>query len=91
LLPYCSLFFGHPQVWDIGLGGFWKEKNGMVQDHAIPKPNPQEALFHGLRERQKGLYNVEIRKPYEKPETDRENRKNKTGRNNWLKPMTHTL
>jgi hypothetical protein len=35
--------------------------------------------------------NWAIHKPKEKPETDRENRKNKTGRNNWLKPMTHNL
>jgi len=87
LLPYCSLFFGHSPIW-----GNWLERalerkkwHGTRSCHLINLPP------RGILKPFKNVSPCRNSEALEKPETNRENGKNKTKRNNWLKPMTHNL
>ncbi len=65
----------------------------MAWFHLMPfsKRLPFKGTISLLEETAKKPGNRAIQKPSRKPESDRENRKNKTERNNWIKPMTHNL
>jgi len=78
------------QTCDNPFEGSRRIKTEHIQDHARSKTHFSEAFLQGFLKSAGDLW-IRNSQAIQKLETYRKQQENKTGRNNWINPMTHNL